>query len=147
MKSQLSVSQIIKNYGIPFVHYFINKGTKLKAMRTLILTTVTAVLVTTSCAFTTDQNGGSYTAAEEDFISACKERGLDSFSGNENESFYPEVIIVDQKGHIYAIGNHKNEIINKFIAVSDFLTEVQDTAYFLMNTRTEENNSEPLALK
>lgn len=116
-------------------------------MRNLLLTVFAAVLISTSCAFTTDRNRGSYSAAEEDFVIACREKTPDCIADADNECCFPEVIIVSQDGDIFAKGDHDNEIIKKFIAVADYLTNAQGTAYFLMNTKSGNNNTETLARK
>lgn len=113
-------------------------------MRNLILTVLAAVLISTSCAFTSDRNRGSVSAAEEDFVTACREKLLDCNAGVEIACYSPEVIIVNQEGNVFVSGDHSNEIIQKFITVSDYLTDVQGTAYFLMNSQ---NNTETLARK
>ena len=113
-------------------------------MRNLILTVLAAVLISTSCAFTSDRNRGSYSAAEEDFVTACREKNPDSNADVENECCFPEVIIVNQDGNVFVSGDHNNEIIQKFVTVSDYLTDVQGTAYFLMDTQ---NNTETMARK
>ncbi|MBR9997998.1 MAG: hypothetical protein KFF73_03460 [Cyclobacteriaceae bacterium] len=110
-------------------------------MKNLILTILTAATVSTSCAFTIDRNKGSYTAAEEDFITACTEKNKDCYSIGEKECSIPEIIIVEENGCIFAKGNRNNEIIKNFMMVADFLTDVQGTAYFQMNMQQENNGS------
>lgn len=116
-------------------------------MRTLIVTVLAAVLISTSCAFTSDRNRGSYSAAEEDFVAACREKTQDCTADVNNECCFPEVIIVNQDGDVFVSGDHNNEIILKFITVSDYLTNVQGTAYFLMNTQPQNSNTGTLARK
>ena len=108
---------------------------------------MTAATISTSCAFSTDGNRGSYTAAEEDFISACLENNTDLFAGIEKECCSPEVIIVDLNGDIFAKGDQENEVIKNFIKTSDFLTEVQGTSYFRINAKSFNTGMENLALK
>ena len=116
-------------------------------MKNLILIVLSAAAISTSCAFSTDGNRGSYTAAEEDFISACLGNNTELFAGIEKECISPEVIIVDLNGDIFARGDHENEIIKNFIKTSDYLTEVQGTTYYRINSKSFNTVMENLALK
>lgn len=103
-------------------------------MKNLIIILLFAVSFSGSYANTGDNKKEAYTSAEEDFISVCVEKEAICFSNDKTGCCVPEVIIIDQHDEIFSKGDKNNEIIKKFMIISDFLTEVQGTAYFRMNT-------------
>jgi hypothetical protein len=102
-------------------------------MKNLFIILLFAAVFSGTYAKTQDRMKDSCTSAEEDFIVACMEKEASSFADIMKDCSVPEVIIIDQHDKIFSQGNKDNEVIKKFIIVSDFLTEVQGTKYYKMN--------------
>jgi hypothetical protein len=102
----------------------------MKAMKTIIATILAAASLSISSGYTIDRG---HTAAEEDFISACREKSDDCYADAVTDCCFPEVVIFDQQGNLFAKGDHHNAVIINLIATADFLTDVQGTAYFRLS--------------
>ena len=103
-------------------------------MKNLLTIFLLAAMFSGSYANTQDRMKDSCTSAEEDFISVCIEKEAIYISNEITRCCIPEVIIIDQNDEIFSKGDRDNEIIKNFMIISDFLTEVQGTAYYRMNT-------------
>lgn len=105
-------------------------------MKNLFIIILTAATISVAYSKTTDKTSESYTSAEQDFISACIEKETTCFSDEKTGCCIPEVIVIDQNDQIFSKGDKNNEVIKRFILISDFLTEVQGTDYYRINTMT-----------
>ncbi len=116
-------------------------------MKNLLIILLTAVTIGVAYANTTDKMKDTCTSAEEDFISACIEKETACFSNNKTGCCVPEVIIIDQHDEIFSKGDRDNNVIKRFMLISDFLTEVQGTVYYRMNTMIADTQKAQLAQK
>jgi hypothetical protein len=103
-------------------------------MKNLFIIILFAALFSPSYANTQDRMKDPGTSAEEDFISACTEKEAICFANSISGCCVPEVIIIDEHDEIFSKGERENEVIKRFILISDYLTEVQGTEYYRMNT-------------
>lgn len=103
-------------------------------MKNLFIILLFAAMFSPSHANTQDRMKDPCTSAEEDFITACAEKESIYFTNSISGCCDPEVIIIDQHNEIFSKGERDNEVIKRFILISDFLTEVQGTEYYRMNT-------------
>lgn len=102
-------------------------------MKNLFIILLFAAWFSPSYANTQDRMKDPCTSAEEDFISACMEKETICFANSIAGCCVPEVIIIDEHDKIFSKGERENEVIKRFILISDYLTEVQGTEYYRMN--------------